>query len=165
MAVGKYESNGIKLSKKIIYKGDKIKVTYNGLLAQSGAERIYLHYGFGSDWTDSSFVQMNKVDEGFSAEIHILHQTNLGLCFKDSADNWDNNSGENYLYGISVKAQKKTDTNEPKDSKQSDKTLKEKTSTVKKASTDKKTSAEKKASPAKKASTKKKATVEVLEAL
>lgn len=164
MAVGKYEKNGIKLSKKIIYKGDKLKITYNGLLAQSGAERIYLHYGFGSEWTDSSLVQMIREVEGFTAEVHILHQTSIELCFKDSADNWDNNSGENYLFGISAKAQRKTE-KEPKVSKQSNNSSQVKTSSAKKASGEKKTSIEKKASPAKKASTKKKASIDVVEAV
>jgi hypothetical protein len=34
----------------------------------------------------------------------------LGICFKDNADNWDNNSGENYVFGVSKKPSKKEKT-------------------------------------------------------
>ncbi len=109
MAVKSYEDYGVILSKKTLYSGDRLKINYNGLLAQAGAENVYLHSGYGSDWSNSSYIQMQKTQDGFSAELEVLEGDTLELCFKDSADNWDNNSGNNYLFNISAKKEKKTE--------------------------------------------------------
>lgn len=109
MAVKTYEDSGVILSKKTLYSGDRLKINYNGLLAQAGAENVYLHSGYGSDWSNSSYIQMQKTQDGFSAELEVLEGHTLELCFKDSADNWDNNSGNNYLFNISAKKEKKTE--------------------------------------------------------
>lgn len=109
MAVKTYEDYGVILSKKTLYNGDRLKITYNGLLVQAGAENVYLHSGYGSDWSNSSYIQMQKTQDGFSAEVEVLEGNTLELCFKDSADNWDNNSGNNYLFKISPKKEKRTE--------------------------------------------------------
>jgi len=107
MAKKSYEDNGVLLSKKAIYSGDKVKVSYNGLLVQAGAKSIFLHVGFGDKWESSSFTPM-KLEQGvFNAELEIIDSKSFGVCFKDCAENWDNNSGENYVYSISKKSQKK----------------------------------------------------------
>lgn len=108
MAAKTYEDNGVVLSRKSFYSGDRLKIIYKGLLAGSGAESVYLHYGFGDGWDFSSYVQMERLSEGFQAEIQVQEGKSLELCFKDSANNWDNNSGSNYVYKISVRRQKKT---------------------------------------------------------
>ncbi len=108
MAAKTYEDNGVVLSRKSFYSGDVLKIIYKGLLAGSGAERVYLHYGFGDGWDFGSYVQMERLLEGFQAEIQVQDGRSLQLCFKDSANNWDNNSGSNYVYKISVRRQKKT---------------------------------------------------------
>ncbi len=110
MAIKSFEENGVGLSKKTLYGGDRLKIIYNGLLAGSGAENIYLHSGYGSEWSHSTYTQMHKEAEGFSAEIQILDGKSLQLCFKDSADNWDNNSGANYVFKISARRSKKAGT-------------------------------------------------------
>lgn len=111
MAIKTYEDNGVILSKKTFYCGDKLEISYSGLLAQAGAESIFLHAGYGSGWENSSFIKMEKVPDGFKAEIEILDGKSLGICFKDSADNWDNNSGENYNFKITAKSLKKSEKN------------------------------------------------------
>jgi len=123
MAVKTYTDNGVTLSKKIIYNGDRITITYNGLLAQAGAESVYLHCGYGSDWANSSYIQMQRTTDGFSVELEVLEGDTLELCFKDSANNWDNNSGNNYSFKISTKKKKGT---------VAEKAVKEKTEKVKK---------------------------------
>lgn len=109
MAIKTYEDNGVILSKKTFYCGDKLEISYSGLLARAGAEGIFLHAGYGSGWDNSSFIKMEKVPDGFKAEIEILDGKSLGICFKDSADNWDNNSGDNYNFKITAKSLKKSE--------------------------------------------------------
>ncbi|WP_242855865.1 carbohydrate-binding protein [Ruminiclostridium josui] len=90
-----------------MYSGDKIILKYNGLLCQDGAENIYAHVGFGENWENKYFVTMAKENGEFIAEIDIKDGKTCGICFKDSADNWDNNSGENYVFTISKKIVRK----------------------------------------------------------
>lgn len=102
-----YESNGVSLSKKTFYCGDRVKVSYKGLLAQSGAQQVFLHIGYGDAWEDKLLIPM-EYDKGiFSAEIAILDFEGFEVCFKDVAENWDNNSGENYVFSISRKPARK----------------------------------------------------------
>lgn len=119
MAKKSYEDNGVLLSKKTLYSGDKIKVSYTGLLAQAGAQSVFLYAGYGSEWKDCSLTPM-KLEQGiFSAELDILECKNFGICFKDTAENWDNNSGENYVFSVSKKPAKKEKTVTVKASKAS----------------------------------------------
>ncbi len=115
MAQKTYENNGVFLSKKKLYSGDKVILKYDGLLSQAGAEDIYVHVGFGESWDDRYFVTMTKENSSFMAEIDIKDGKSCGICFKDAADNWDNNSGENYVFTISQKTvRKKSMTKRPK---------------------------------------------------
>lgn len=107
MAKNSYEDNGVILSKKILYSGDKVKLSYTGLLAQSGAQSVFLHVGFGDKWECSSLIPMRLEQGIFSAEVEILESKSFGVCFKDSAENWDNNSGENYVFKVSARSAKK----------------------------------------------------------
>lgn len=120
MSKKSFEENGLMLSKKTIYDGDKIKISYNGLLAQSGASNIYLHFGFGDKWDDSSLIQMEPEDGAFTAAVEITGEESLEICFKDSADNWDNNSGQNYVFKIYKKPVRKNSKTELKGAKGKD---------------------------------------------
>lgn len=108
MALVSYETNGVVLSKKTLYSGDTVKLTYNGLLAKSGAENIYLHIGFGDDWENKAFIPMQNINGEFCTDINVLEGKKFGVCFKDTAENWDNNSGENYVFKITAKRAKKS---------------------------------------------------------
>ena len=66
---------------------------------------------------------MQRTTDGFSVELEVLEGDTLELCFKDSANNWDNNSGNNYSFKISTKKKKGT---------VAEKAVKEKTEKVKK---------------------------------
>lgn len=105
-----YEENGVSLSKKTIYSGDKIKIFYSGLLAQSGASSVFLHIGFGEKWENSTLIPMKSEYGAFSAELEVKGIDSLGVCFKDCAENWDNNLGQNYVFKISKKPLKKEKT-------------------------------------------------------
>ncbi len=41
---------------------------------------------------------MTRTDKGFEVSIPVLKADKLNVCFKDCANNWDNNSGKNYIF-------------------------------------------------------------------
>ncbi|HHY23294.1 MAG TPA: hypothetical protein GX527_03530, partial [Clostridiaceae bacterium] len=88
-----YLKNGVSISPAIPSVGDKAKIEYSGLLAQSGASHVYAHIGYGNRWDNLYDYQMNRTDKGFEVNIPVLKSDNLSVCFKDCANNWDNNSG------------------------------------------------------------------------
>ena len=80
--------------------GDTVHVNYDGLLKNSGASEVYAHYGFDG-WKNSNTVKMDKKSNGvFSVEIPVHASHEINLCFKDAADNWDNNSGWNWKIDV-----------------------------------------------------------------
>jgi hypothetical protein len=82
--------------------GEELRIRYNGLLAESGAESVYLHYGYGTakSWHDISSIPMQKMHEGFETRFRVENHEGLHFCFKDCAENWDNNHGRNWTYTI-----------------------------------------------------------------
>ncbi len=84
-----------------VKKGSKTSVSYGGILAEHHADKVYLHYGFDG-WNNVNTIQMNKSPERtFSTEIKVNGKNELNFCFKDSANNWDNNNGSDWTVGIS----------------------------------------------------------------
>ncbi|GAB6137670.1 carbohydrate-binding protein [Halanaerobaculum tunisiense] len=88
-----------------IYNGDTITVDYNGLLAKSGAEQVYLHAGTtnGNDnqWNNVQDIEMNpKQDGSWRIQLQVENGDAFSFCFKDCANNWDNNSGHNWTQEI-----------------------------------------------------------------
>lgn len=73
-------------------------VCYNGLLARSGADQVYLHCGYGDNhnWRTSTTIKMDRTDRGWESSVD-MRDSILNFCFKDSAGNWDNNNGQNWL--------------------------------------------------------------------
>jgi hypothetical protein len=81
--------------------GDKVKLTYNGLLAKSGADQVYAVVGFGDnkDWQNISTLPMNSTNHRiYELSIPAKEGGQINVAFKDNADNWDNNSGKNYSF-------------------------------------------------------------------
>ncbi|WP_425058948.1 hypothetical protein SCACP_35980 [Sporomusa carbonis] len=96
-----YDANGVFIRPAFPTSKDIIKITYNGLLSQSGASEIYAHVGFGRNWEDVRDYKMVKTMDGFETSVTIPKPVDtFHVCFKDSANNWDNNSGINYNYSI-----------------------------------------------------------------
>lgn len=91
-----YKSNGLTINPSNFMSGDKIKITYNGLLSQCGAEEIFAHIGWGDNWEDVNDIKMSKTKSGFTATITVDKSSVLNVCFKDAMNNWDNNNGCNY---------------------------------------------------------------------
>lgn len=77
--------------------GNEATIVYNGLLARSGADQVFLHCGFGNPmhWENVSTQRMDRTQRGWEKNIRIENQAIF--CFKDSAGNWDNNSGYNWV--------------------------------------------------------------------
>ncbi|HOB22491.1 MAG TPA: carbohydrate-binding protein [Bacillota bacterium] len=76
-----------------IPRGAKVRISYRGLLPQSGAESCWLHYGFDGWQTPATIPMMREPDNSFHASVTATGSRELNFCFKDSAANWDNNNG------------------------------------------------------------------------
>ncbi|MFZ5648794.1 MAG: carbohydrate-binding protein [Bacillota bacterium] len=78
--------------------GNEATIVYNGLLAKSGADQVYLHCGFGdpNSWHNVSTQKMDRTNRGWEKTIRMM-DNKAAFCFKDSANNWDNNSGHNWM--------------------------------------------------------------------
>jgi hypothetical protein len=85
-----------------ITEGEEITVLYYGLLAQSGADQIWMRVGYGSNdrWQDIKDFRMERTANGWVKTFPITNAGRLNICFKDSANNWDNNNGLNWSWGI-----------------------------------------------------------------
>ncbi|MCX7711222.1 MAG: carbohydrate-binding protein [Clostridia bacterium] len=101
-ANNQFIANGITISPDAPVAGESVRVIYDGLLAKSGASDVLAHVGFGDKWENVFDYRMVKTVTGFEATIQVPSNTNtLNVCFKDCANNWDNNSGMDYSFGVS----------------------------------------------------------------
>lgn len=96
-----YMSNGVTITPSIPSPGENVTIMYDGLLSKSGAHHVFAHIGYGSSWENKSFYRMDKTSMGFETTIPINNSDTLNICFKDCANNWDNNTGKNYTFDIS----------------------------------------------------------------
>ena len=93
-----YSKSGVAFEK---LSETQAEISYSGLLAKSGAQEVQGVYGFGSNqnWEGVSSIQLKKEGEGtFKGVLPLEHGKNINIAFKDSAENWDNNSGMNYTF-------------------------------------------------------------------
>ena len=96
----------MELTKNIFFNTDKlvegatVKVSYTGEFFQNNTEEVYIHYGFGSQWNNVSEIKMEKTELGFQTELTLTGTESLNFCFRDSNNNWDNNSTANYTFPI-----------------------------------------------------------------
>ncbi len=76
---------------------NEVNIIYNGLLAKSGADQVYLHCGFGDpkNWQNVSTIKMDRTLRGWESTLR-MQNSQMSFCFKDSANNWDNNNGYNW---------------------------------------------------------------------
>ncbi|MCL6635285.1 MAG: hypothetical protein K6T29_05890 [Peptococcaceae bacterium] len=87
--------------KPLTQDGRDITIFYNGLLHKSGAQQIYMHNGFGDpfNWHGVEEHRMQRTPEGWKKTINV-EDNMVSFCFRDSADNWDNNNGNNWTYKV-----------------------------------------------------------------
>ncbi len=96
-----YISSGVNITPSVPAVNQLVTITYNGILFQNGASEVYAHVGFGNNWTSATDYKMNRTTRGFEISLTIDSSTDrLNVCFKDSANNWDNNSGSNYTFPV-----------------------------------------------------------------
>lgn len=96
-----YIASGVSVVPSVPTTNQEVRITYNGLLFQNGATEVYAHVGFGGNWRQTTDYKMHRTPQGFELSIPVVDNTDsLNICFKDSSNNWDNNSGENYLFPV-----------------------------------------------------------------
>lgn len=83
-----------------LVENNKVKISYTGQLFQDNSEEVFIHYGFGINWDNISEIKMDKTELGFQAEIDLISDQTLNLCFKNENNIWDNNNGQNYIFPI-----------------------------------------------------------------
>lgn len=84
-----------------VYQGRRASVKYKGLLAQSGAQKVYMHVGYGQDWGKGTDVPMSYVGgQCWQSDMTIDGTDRLNFCFRDNGGNWDNNWGMNWSVEI-----------------------------------------------------------------
>lgn len=83
-----------------LVEGRTAKLTYKGILVDNGANEIYVHFGFGLLWDNLQELKLNKLNDGFEAEIKLISNDDINFCFRDENNNWDNNEHQNYTAPI-----------------------------------------------------------------
>lgn len=93
---------GVKIRPAEIREGTSVTVWYDGELAQSGANSVFLHYGFGTDqWQDVGEVEMYKGEQdAWLTNVYVNRGQAISFCFKDGAGNWDNNNGRDWTFQV-----------------------------------------------------------------
>ncbi|MHB8171942.1 MAG: carbohydrate-binding protein [Thermincolia bacterium] len=93
---------GVAVDPTPITLGQEVTVLYEGILADSGADQVFLHCGYGSNenWQMIQDLPMYHTGHGWERSFKVNDESRLNFCFKDSANNWDNNSGHNWSFEV-----------------------------------------------------------------
>jgi hypothetical protein len=97
----KYSQYGVYCNPSTVERGQMVNMAYEGILAQNGADRVFSCVGYGPNtkWTGVSLVEMKKIGPNkFESQFTVGNRGNLNVAFKDSAEHWDNNNGQNYVF-------------------------------------------------------------------
>ena len=94
--------DGVVVDPTPITAGEEVTVLYNGLLSMSGADQVYMRVGYGDarEWRSVSDFRMSKTGWGWVKTFEMPGDGRFNFCFKDSAENWDNNNGVNWSFEI-----------------------------------------------------------------
>ncbi|MDD4752877.1 MAG: carbohydrate-binding protein [Desulfitobacteriaceae bacterium] len=95
-----FSEHGIAINPMPSKIGEQCNIHYDGLLKKSGADQVYLHCGYGQSWSNPQDIPMFNTATGCACDITPLSDGTFNFCFKDSANNWDNNRGENWTVFI-----------------------------------------------------------------
>lgn len=95
-----YHDNRVSVEPAPARRGQNVDIVYKGLLANSGADACWLHYGFDGWKSPATMPMWRQPDGTFKATVTATGNHELNFCFKDSADHWDNNSGWNWKVDI-----------------------------------------------------------------
>lgn len=85
-----------------ILRGNKTsEITYSGELFQKQSESVTIVYGFGENWESTTETEMNKTENGFTAQIKMKENFDtFNFCFRNGNYEWDNNQSFNYISPI-----------------------------------------------------------------
>ena len=83
-----------------LIENTKVKVSYTGKFYQKNSDHVFIHYGYGKNWNNVNEVEMIKTDLGYQTELELVGGDTLNFCFKNQNNEWDNNSGQNYIFNI-----------------------------------------------------------------
>ena len=94
--------DGVRVSPMPITAGERVSISYSGLLATAGAGKVYLHCGEGpGPWMNVRDIPMEKGSSGeWVAQVLAGDGGTLEFCFHDGAGHWDNNSGVNWAVTV-----------------------------------------------------------------
>jgi hypothetical protein len=95
--IGSFEDHRISWNPAPASPGDTVQINYHGLLKDSGADSVFMHFSFDSWSSPAHTVRMDREGDKFTTEVKANGNHELDFCFKDSAANWDNNNGANWL--------------------------------------------------------------------
>jgi hypothetical protein len=94
-----YRNEQIELIPSAAQKGDKVRIKYHGLLKNSGANEVFLYFG-KDGWRSSELIPMQRSGDDFFIDVRAEAERELNFCFKDNANNWDNNNGFNWKVDV-----------------------------------------------------------------
>lgn len=95
-----YVKQGVLITSDVLIGGTEAAVEYTGLLSESGAEKVYMFWGYEDQWKSPGHIEMVPTSDGFRAVLNVDSNGRLKLAFKDNAGNWDNNAGKNYSFRV-----------------------------------------------------------------
>ena len=96
----------MELVKNIFFNTDKlvpfakIKISYIGQFFNDSSKEVFIHYGFGNNWQNTTDLKMIKSELGFQAEIELTDDNTFNFCFYNENNEWDNNNNSNYIFKI-----------------------------------------------------------------
>lgn len=93
---------GVVVDPMPVTSDEEVTFLYYGLLANDGADQVYMHCGYGNpkNWEQIQDIRMEKTARGWAKTLPIQDKGRFNFCFKDSANNWDNNNGINWTFEI-----------------------------------------------------------------
>jgi hypothetical protein len=94
-----YRNEQIELQPSLAHSGDSVRIKYHGLLKNSGADAVFIYCG-KDGWQASKYIPMRRGDDDFYVDVRAEADRELNFCFKDSANNWDNNNGYNWKVDV-----------------------------------------------------------------
>ena len=63
-----------------LIENTKVKVSYTGKFYQGNNDKVFLHYGYGSNWNNVNEIEMAKTDLGYQAELDLLAVADIECC-------------------------------------------------------------------------------------
>ena len=87
---------GINIEPEMPQLGEEVIIHYGGPLGKNAAaDQVYFHFGYGTAWHNLGDIPMQWDAGNWFCEI-VPEAKEINFCFRDGANNWDNNEGANW---------------------------------------------------------------------